>query len=382
MSKHTGSILMTPSPFAVFGVLVVIALGGALSRAQTGAPPAQGKTTEQQFKNIQVLKGLPADQLVPSMQFISASLGVECDFCHVEGKFDQDDKKTKLAARKMIQMVSGINQSSFDGHIVVTCNTCHRGTPHPMGIPAIAGSEPSASMEHDHDEEAGEATAGGPTVDTVLAKYLAAVGGASAIQKVTSRIEKGTAQMGDRKIPIEIFAQAPDKRVSFLHMPNGDSITAFDGHNGWLGNPGRPARMMGSAEADAARLDADLHFPANLKEIFQQFKIAPSEKVGDQDLTVLRGLRDGKPPIKLYFNPQSGLLVRMVRYGDTPLGLLPTEIDYADYRDSGGVKIPFQWTIARPSGRFTIQVDHVDQNVPVDASKFQQPAAPPAEPKP
>ena len=139
---------------------------------------------------------------------------------------------------------------------------------------------------------------------------------------------------------------------------------------------------MGSSENEAARLDADLYFPSRLKEIFSEFKIAAPEKIGTQEVTVVRALRAGKPPLKLYFDQQSGLLVRMVRYGDTPLGLLPTEVDYADYRDSGGVKIPFRWTIARPSGRFTIQVDHVDQNVPVDAAKFTPPPAPPAEPKP
>jgi hypothetical protein len=80
--------------------------------------------------------------------------------------------------------------------------------------------------------------------------------------------------------------------------------------------------------------------------------------------------------VNLYFERQSGYLIRMVRYADTALGLLPTEIDYADYRNSGGGKVPFLWTIARPSGRFTIQIDHADANVPIDASKFAQPAAP------
>jgi hypothetical protein len=89
------------------------------------------------------------------------------------------------------------------------------------------------------------------------------------------------------------------------------------------------------------------------------------------------GKREGKPPLRLYFDQQTGLLVRMVRFGDTALGLLPTQIDYADYRDVDGVKIPFRWTLARPSGRFTIQLSDVKQNVPVDDAKFVKPAAPP-----
>ena len=137
---------------------------------------------------------------------------------------------------------------------------------------------------------------------------------------------------------------------------------------------------MGPAENEGARLDADSYFPAHLKEIFSTFKVGDSEKIGGQEAVAVRGLRDGKPPVKLYFDQQSGYLVRMVRYADTPLGLLPTQVDYADYRDSGGVKVPFRWTIGRPSGSFTIQIDHIDVNVPVDAAKFAQPAPPPKPP--
>jgi photosynthetic reaction center cytochrome c subunit len=92
------------------------------------------------------------------------------------------------------------------------------------------------------------------------------------------------------------------------------------------------------------------------------------------------GQREGKPPLELYFDEQSGLLVRLVRFGDSALGFLPTQIDYADYRDSNGVKIPYRWTLARPSGRFTIQVTELKQNIPVDDAKFVKPADEPKGP--
>jgi photosynthetic reaction center cytochrome c subunit len=357
---------------------------GSLLAAQTQNASAvpSAKTAEQQFKNIQVLKGVPADQVIPTMQFISGSLGVECEFCHVEAAFDKDDKKPKLAARKMITMVMAINKDNFEGHREVTCNSCHRGNPHPSAIPAVASAQPAGPMEHAHAEEHehDEDMNSGQSADPILDRYLAAVGGADAIKKISSRVEKGTASIGERRMPIDIFIQAPDKRVSYLHLPNGDSITAYDGSKGWLGNPGRPPHPMGPGETEAARMDADLYFPAHLKEIFTSFKVGESEKIGDQEAVLVRALRDGKAPVNLYFDHQSGYLVRMVRYADTALGLLPTQIDYADYRDSGGVKVPFRWTIARPSGRFTIQVDHADANVPIDASKFAQPPAPPKAP--
>jgi photosynthetic reaction center cytochrome c subunit len=344
--------------------------------AQAANAPPQTKTTEQAFKNIQVLKGLPADQLIPSMQFISASLGVECDYCHVQNAFDKDDKKPKPIARKMIQMMFAINKDNFEGHREVTCNSCHGGSPHPAGIPAIGGEE-ARLTQHDHAvRSSSEGTDSGKpeSADPIVEKYLAAVGGSEALQKISSRVEKGSAIMGGHPLPIEIYAQAPDKRVSVTHLPDGDIITAYDGHTGWLGNPGRPPRPMGKSESEAARLDADMSLAAHIKAIFPELKVAPAEKVGDHELTVVRGLREGLPPVKLYFDPQSGLLVRMVRYNDSPLGLNPTQIDYADYRDAGGVKIPFRWIIARPSGSFTIQVEQAEQNVPIDPGKFAPPA--------
>src|SRR6266700_3282029 len=95
------------------------------------------KKAEEQFKNIKVLKGMPADQLFPTMQFISASLGVECDFCHVQNAGEKDDKKPKETARKMMEMMFAINKDNFEEHREVTCNSCHRGSTDPVAIPAV-----------------------------------------------------------------------------------------------------------------------------------------------------------------------------------------------------------------------------------------------------
>jgi hypothetical protein len=192
---------------------------------------------------------------------------------------------------------------------------------------------------------------------------------------------KGTITFGDRNVPIDIFSKDPDKRVSFTHTPDGDSVTAFDGHEGWLGVPGRPVHEMHGPDIDAAAMDADLHFAEHLKGMFSEVQVRGTEKIGDHDAYFVAGRREGKTPLRLYFDVKSSLLVRLVRYGETPLGRLPTQIDYSDYREVSGVKIPFRWTLARPGGRFTIQVSDAKQNVPVDDAKFARPPAPPAEPK-
>jgi photosynthetic reaction center cytochrome c subunit len=133
---------------------------------------------------------------------------------------------------------------------------------------------------------------------------------------------------------------------------------------------------MHGSDIDGASIDADLQLPIHLKDMFTDLKVRGTEKIGDHDAYLVVGQRADKPPIRLYFDEQSGLLVRMLRFGETALGRMPTQIDYTDYRDANGVKIPYQWTLARPSGRFTIQISEVQTNVPVDDAKFAKPPAP------
>jgi outer membrane lipoprotein-sorting protein len=250
----------------------------------------------------------------------------------------------------------------------VTCYSCHRGTTDPASTPAVMTED--FKPEPPSDEEK---PAPGPPASELFEKYLKAVGGAAAVQKIDSRVMKGTITFGDRNVPIEIYSKGPDKRVSITHTPDGDSITAFDGHEGWLGLPKHAIREMHGPDIDAASMDADLHFPGHLQELFTQVEVRGKEKIGDTETYFVLGRREGKPPLRLYFDEKSGLLVRLIRYGETPLGRLPTQIDYADYREAGGVKIPFRWTLARPSGRFTIQLAEAKENVPVDDAKFAKP---------
>lgn len=368
---------------AMAGLMGILGFAVALSAQSgmsAGAPSASPKTTDQVFKNVQVLKGVPADQLIPAMEFMSASLGVRCNFCHVEGQFEKDDKKPKEVARKMMAMMLAINKDNFEGHREVTCNSCHQGSAKPVATPIISDDAGKSAM----------AMAGAPGVpkkvdlsklppaNDLIDKYVQAVGGAAAIEKISSRVEKGSMTgFGGRKFPVEIFAQAPDKTATLTHFPNGDSVSAYNGQEGWMVFPGRPARDMEGADLDAAKMDSNLHLPIDLKNMFHEFKIGPPEKIGGADAYQVIGINQGQPPVEFYFDEQSGLLVRLVRYADSPLGLYPTRIDYADYRDQDGIKVPFTTTTARPGTSSTIQLDQVQQNVSIDAAKFVKPSPPP-----
>ena len=356
----------------------VLGSGAGTLRAQSAQPStgsAAPRTTEQVYKNIQVLKGFPSEQLVPAMQFVAASLGVQCDFCHLENAFEKDDKETKQTARKMMGMMFAINKDNFDGQQKVTCYACHRGAHKPVIAPTISEEEGKLVAEEKmpHDEPNAASL---PSADQILGRYLQAVGGVDAAAGISTRIQKGTLIVGSERFLIEVVAKAPDKRVTTVHFPGGDSVTGINGEEGWLSTPGRAAHDMGPSEADAARMDAELFLPASLKRLFKELRVEPQEQIGGQGAYVLAGTRDNLPPVHLYFDQQSGLLVRVLRFVETPLGRNPTQIDYADYRDQGGVKTPFRWSIARPNGRFTVEIEQMQQNVPIKDDRFAKPSAP------
>jgi hypothetical protein len=345
-------------------VLMLAAAAGAAAHAQ------DVKTAEQVYKNIIEMKGVPADQVAPAMQFIAASLGVQCETCHVQGHMELDDKGAKRTARQMMAMTAAINKNSFNGRTQVTCYTCHRGSERPVSIPPVMESDaaPHAAMA--------APAAGGtaPTVDQILEKYVAAVGGADALRKVASRDMRGKILVSGSETPIEVITKAPNKRVAITQMGSGQSYTAFDGTAGWMGSTGRPAREMTAAESGASALDAEFYLPLRLKEIYPQLRRGRAETVNGVECEVLNGSGAGHPAARLYFDKNTGLLVRMVRYAETPMGRMPTQIDYADYREQDGVKIPFRWTLARPNGRFTIQIAEVKSNLAVEDGRFAKPA--------
>jgi photosynthetic reaction center cytochrome c subunit len=349
--------------------------------AEKPSPGSSPQIAEAVFKNIQVLKGVSSDQLIPAMRFITVSLGVECSYCHVLDHFDKDDKKPKQIARDMMRMMLTIDKNSFQGTREVTCYSCHRGSLKPAAIPIVEG-EGHPKAQTATDPEAERLPGNLPTVDQLIDTYIQALGGSAAIEKITSREERGSTTLGGQSVSVEVFDQEPDKQASIRHMPAGDSITVFNGHEGWFGTPGRSIRDMHGADLDAAQIDADLHFPLHIRQVFAELRVEYPEKIGDREAYVISGIQEGQPPVKLYFDEQSELLARLVRYAQSPLGLVPTRIDYGDYRDVDGVETPFRWTVAQPDGSSTTQLEQVQQNVPIDDAKFAKPTSSAASPKP
>jgi hypothetical protein len=218
--------------------------------------------------------------------------------------------------------------------------------------------------------------------DPIVDAYIKAVGGETALAKLKSVTEKAGMEMAPgHAVNVDIYEEAPARRVSVAHMPNGaDSVTFYTGSEGWLAAPKRPLRLMNTDEQYAAKLDAEFLVPSDPRKAFAEFQTVQPDTINGKEMNVILGKNPGQQPVTLFFDKQTGLLVRMLRYADTPIGRNPTEVDFADYRDEAGAKIPHEWTIARPLGRFTMKVQSVDVSTPIDASKFEKPAAPPPAP--
>jgi photosynthetic reaction center cytochrome c subunit len=363
-------------------------------------PETTAKTAAEAYKNIQVLKDIRADQLIPSMRYITVALGVRCDYCHVQDHFDSDDKPEKGRAREMMKMLMAINADNFHNRREVTCFTCHAGHSRPMSIPVInspselaatgaaPNSQPAAGAGENHEAaEPGVSeapTTPMPSVDEILAKYTQALGGAEALQKMSSRSENGTVEIPARNIhaTMEVFRKAPDKALATLHTPAGDIVEGFDGTTGWESRGNRGAREETGDELIRVHEWAAFIPGLDLKTQYSRPMVAGIEKINGHDAYRVLAFRKGGSRERLYFDTQSGLLVQLDTLLDSPLGSLPQETDFEDYRDVSGVKIPFTIRVSRVDNTTIYKWDHVEANVAIDDSRFAMPAAAPAPAKP
>jgi len=362
--------------------VAAVSLCAALVSAQ--APAERPQLAEDVFTNVQMLRGIPVKQFMGTMGMFSASTGMNCIECHVEesgGDWARyaDETDLKRTTRRMITMVNGLNQTFFGGRRVVTCYSCHRGSNRPVVVPEldVQYGEP---IVREPDEIVADA-AGEPSPDQILDGYLQAIGGAERLAGVTSFVATGTYQGYDdyEKSPLEVYARAPGQRATVVQGAFGESAWVFDGRNGWVAAPRAvapvPVMPLTGGDLGGARVEAELAFPARIKQMLVEWRVGfPLAIDGDRELRVVQGkLTAGGLPIKLYFDPETNLLVRLVYYNDTPVGRIPTQIDYADYRDVAGIRMPFKWTTTWTDGRSIAEITAIRTNVAVDASRFSRP---------
>lgn len=361
---------------------VLVLTGCAKLAAQTVAGEKQ-PLAEEVFKNVQLLKGIPVSEFMETMGFFSASLGLNCVYCHVPeslqdwSKFAEDVPRKRMA-RTMIQMVNNLNKNNFGGRPVVTCYSCHHGNPRPKAVPSLMVQY--GTPEEDPNEiEIPPQPASGPSAEQILDRFLAAVGVGRGTP--SSFIVKGQYEGYEtyqQKVPFELYAKAPAQLTTVVHTQNGDSTTVFDGRAGWVAAPNNPVPLLplaSGAELDGAKLDAQLLFPAQIKQDLSQWRAGfPVTSVGESDVQIVERRAEGGTRFKLFFDQKTGLLIRQLRYSATLAGVNPIQIDYADYRDAGGVKLPFRWTVTWTNGQSTYEIAEVQADVAINAGRFSRPA--------
>ena len=349
--------------------------------AQT-ARPAQPQAAETVFKNIQVLKGIPVDDFMDTMGIMSAALGFDCSECHMDAGTDavkwEADTDRKRTARRMTLMVAAINKNNFGNRQVVTCWTCHRGRDIPVTMPTIDMMYGEPILEAD---EIIKPDPGGSSADQILDKYLVALGGVERLAKITSYVATGTSE-GFRGFggggSVQIFARAPDQRATIIKFDASigrqDAIRSFNGKTGWVSAPLSvvPQYALGGSELDGARIDAQLSFPAQIKKVLTQLRVGHPDYIDGREVDVVQGNGTRNLVATLYFDKQTGLLVRMVRFGSSPIGRAPTQVDFADYRDVPGVgiKMPYRWTFGWLDGRDSFTIKDIRVNAPIDGAVF------------
>lgn len=352
-------------------LVVLLAGGWAVAQAAPAGAPAE-KPAEQVFKNIQVLKGMPSTQLIPTMQFMSGSLGVPCEHCHVDQR-ESDAKKEKVTARKMITMMQAINRDHFEGRNEVTCNSCHHGEPKPATVPPIAQAAWVAQMAPKP-----AAPPAPPSADDLFARYLKAVGGREAAEAIKTRVYKGTATGYDgnelpRPSSFEMYA-APGKLLVVQQLPNGAASSyAYDGESGWMRNP-RGVRAFAPREVETVRQRAAALDAIQLDD-YLTTKVEGQEKVNGREAWMVEATRKGASPVTLWFDEENGLLLRKRTLVATAFGSAPLETEFSDYRAVGKVKLPFHVATSTLSSATVREFTEIQVNVPVDESKFAMPAA-------
>lgn len=383
-------------------ILTIAALFTGIAAAQQ-TPPATHPMAEQVFKNVRALKGISVDDFMETMGLISAALSFDCSDCHYNAgtpKVDwAADTPRKVVARTMINMVATINKNNFGAKELVTCWTCHRSRDKPLVTPSFETIYGEPVLVPD---DVIAQNPGSPSAEAILDKYIEAVGGAQRLATLTSFDARGTSTGfggfgggGD----VEIAAKAPDERATIIlfkaETERGDQIRTYNGRSAWVRTP---LNILGEyqlfgGDLDGARFDAQLSFPGQIKQILTNLRTGEATTISDipmshsqaavqkdvsqgksYNVNVVQGTGPNGLLVTLYFDKQTGLLLRELRYSETPIGRVPTQIDFSDYREVNGIKLPYHLAYVWLDGRDSISLTEIKTNVKIDEDKFGRPA--------
>jgi len=339
----------------LLGIFLILLATGWKGRTARSQSPGGDKPVEQVRKNIQVLKGLPDSQLFLLMNFVGDSLGVNCDYCHVKGAknpqtgedtwvWENDDKPTKSVAREQMRMTLELNRTNFKGQQAVTCYTCHRGSTRPERM------APLPPRDYFSEPLQLQTKSVLPTAQEVIAKYLSAVGANR--QDILSKaiVMTGTVEKvvrANASGPIEIIFKPPNKARMTDKLASGVITRGTNGATAWAQTSkgvtqvtGENLRVMKASPTTTIASDG-LFGPIKIPDSLTQAKLTGIAQVNDREAYAVSVEGSPTQSIQLFFDVETGLLLRRVNVTNTMLGPLNVQWDFSDYRDVTGIKLPF-----------------------------------------
>jgi hypothetical protein len=299
------------------------------SAAAAASQPAPPQRAGDKYKSVRILGDMPATLMIPTMAFIANSLGVTCLHCHTD-VYESDEKPTKQKARDMILLTRAINDRHFGGQNAVTCETCHNGRAVPATIPSI---------EHAGWNKAPVVPSPPPPDLAVVIQRFSAAVGVDALRRLASQRITGTiTRMNGRTPP----ASGPFEVVQ--EQPRTFTL------NTQLSHP---------PEADA-ELPVTFLRPLLLTDTYPDLRVTGRGTVNGAAAVEVTGTRAGtKTTHRLYFSDETGLLLRRADEIDTPLGPVPEQYTFADFRTVDGIAVPMRIVWSRADYQVTFVVDDV-----------------------
>ena len=332
-------------------------------------------------KNVQLLTNLSDAQLGLVMSNMSASLGVHCDFCHVFNEqtksldFASDEKQEKKTGREMIKIVLDLNEKNFKGHPIVGCYTCHLGKEHPAAVVALP--MPPAAPTKTHEAEEAEHKAF-PAAKDVVAKYIAAIGGEAAAKKLatSTMMAAGTrTDLAGRSVPIEVISAGGKTFVRSTPADGPPASQMVSADSAWMqGRQG--VRTMTGADAATSYLFARAYEPVT--SLPEKSGVFAKETIDGHETWVVGSQFDEHTRQRVWFDVNTGLAIRRLITVDSPVGRIPTQTDFDDYRDFNGVKVPFTVKVSSVNGgqNSTRRYTSIELGKTVDEKLFEAPKAP------
>ncbi|HYL64305.1 MAG TPA: photosynthetic reaction center cytochrome c subunit family protein [Candidatus Methylomirabilis sp.] len=363
---------------AISIALLAALLSCRAADAQTDAQDAlEQQPAEKVFHNIQVLKGMRAADLQAAMSFIASSLNVDCDYCHRGEDFGKDVTKEKSRAREMMRMVREINDNTFHGENKVNCFTCHQGHKDPVSLAPISPPAPRESMEA---AAAGPPPGGAlPSVDEVLDHYVQALGGRTPLDGVKSRVLKiGRLDGKNPETKTVVYQKAPGKALSVSESPDYRQWVGYDGERAWAQDSLKSYwGLLNTSQRNSIMRDSEMYAGCRIKSAYSNTKVKDKEKVGEEEAYVVTGTSPEGTSEEFYFDARTGLLLRRHILEQTVFGGFQIQEDFEDYREVGGVKIPFvmKWSSAGNAWgtKVSSKILEVQQNNTVEDEIFEGP---------